>query len=293
MSFQIMTDTSANLPTEYLQEENISIVAFTYLVNGKEGNCLDTRRFNGKRFYDLIRSGARVMTSQVSPQQYRDKMELFARRKEPLLYIGMSSGISGSFHCAELAACELQEEYPEWEIQLVDTLGASLGEGLLVKRAAELRRDGLSAAEAARLLNEQRQRICQVFTVDDLMYLRKGGRLSNVAAVVGTMLRIKPLLKGNEDGKIVAFGKCRGRKHAIEALADCYERLVCDPQNQTVGIAHADCPEDAAYLISLLNRKFKPKDILNVCYEPVTGSHVGPSALALFFEAAKGVRANT
>ena len=129
-----------------------------------------------------------------------------------------------------------------------------------------------------------------VFTVDDLMHLRRGGRLSNLSAVVGTVLQIKPLLKGNEEGKIVAFSKVRGRKRSIETLAEYYDKLVVEPEKQIVGIAQAACREDAAYLASLLRKNHPPKEILTVEYEPVTGSHVGPGALALFFEAREGVR---
>lgn len=290
MSFRIVTDTSANLPSELLEQYDIPVLPFSYYVNGKEANCLDTRTFNGKKFYDSIRDGAKVTTSQISPQLYEDMFRPFLNAGEEVLFIGMSSGISGSFHCAEIAKEDLLEEFPNARLELVDTLGASLGEGILVLKAAECRDRGMSLSAVTKLLLDLRNRICQIFTVDDLMYLRKGGRLSNVKAVVGTMLRIKPILKGNEQGQIVTCDKCRGRKKSIEALAERYVKYVRNPQEQIVGIAHADCPEDVEYLISLLNKERPPKQILTVCYEPVTGSHVGPSTLALFFEAVEGVR---
>lgn len=290
MSFRIVTDTSANLPSELLEQYDIPVLPFSYYVNGKEANCLDTRTFNGKKFYDSIRDGAKVTTSQISPQLYEEMFRPFLNAGEEVLFIGMSSGISGSFHCAEIAKEDLLEEFPNARLELVDTLGASLGEGILVLKAAECRDRGMSLSAVTKLLLDLRNRICQIFTVDDLMYLRKGGRLSNVKAVVGTMLRIKPILKGNEQGQIVTCDKCRGRKKSIEALAERYVKYVRNPQDQIVGIAHADCPEDVEYLISLLNKERPPKQILTVCYEPVTGSHVGPSTLALFFEAVEGVR---
>lgn len=290
MLFRIVTDTSANLPSELLEQYDIPVLPFSYYVDGKEANCVDTRSFDGAAFYNAIRNGAKVTTSQISPMLYEDTFRPYLAAGEEILFVGMSSGISGSFHCAEIAKEDLLEEFSEAKIELVDTLGASLGEGLPVLRAAQYRAQGKTFTETAALLRKLCDRMCQIFTVDDLMYLRKGGRLSNVKAVVGTMLRIKPLLKGNEQGRIVAFAKCRGRKKAIEALAERYHQYVKDPQNQTVGIAHADCLEDAEYLISLLKKKAPPKEILTVCYEPVTGSHVGPSTLALFFEAVEGVR---
>ncbi len=287
-----MTDTSANLPTDLLEENDIKVIPFPYFVNhGAENHCLNTNGFDGVTFYNAMREGAEITTSQISPQHYMDFMRPVLEHGEDILFVGMSSGISGSFHCAELAAEELHESFPERKIRLVDALGASLGEGLLVLRALKDKLLGVSLDEAADKLMQLRHRLCNVFTVDDLKYLRKGGRLSNMAAFVGTILHIKPLLKGNEEGKIVAFAKIRGRKKAIEELAKRYDEYVVDAENQTVGIAHADCPEDAQRLIDLLNRNHPPKEILNVCYEPVTGSHVGPGTLALFFEARDGVRA--
>lgn len=289
--YQVITDTSANLPTDLVQKESITVIPFQYYVNGVERTCLDTVAFDGVSFYNAMRNGADVTTSQINPQHYIDAMRPILLQGDDVLFVGMSSGISGSFHCAELAAEELKLQYPERKVRLVDTIGASLGEGLLVLRAIQYRRLGESLDNVHQKLLELRHRLCNIFTVDDLKYLRKGGRLSNLSFLVGTLLHIKPLLKGNEEGKIVAFSKIRGRKKAIEALAERYNEYVVHPEDQTIGIAHADCPEDAQKLIELLNDKNPPKEILNVCYEPVTGSHVGPGTLALFFEAREGCRA--
>ena len=290
MSFSIITDTSANLPTEYLQRENIGVVPYTYTYRGAEHSTLDTARFDGKRYYDAIRGGMTVTTSLISPARYTDSFREHLAAGEDILFIGMSSGISNSQHCATLAAEALLEEFPERKIRLVDALGASLGEGLLVMRAAQWRNEGAPLEEVFSRLDALRRQMCQIFTVDDLMYLRRGGRLSNAAAILGTVLQIKPLLKGDPEGKIVAFHKVRGRKRAIEALAERYAALVEHPEEQTVGIAHADCPEDAKLLASLLWKSCPPREILTVMYEPVTGSHVGPGALALFFLGGEDVR---
>jgi len=289
--FQVITDTSANLPTELLKENDITVIPFPYFVNGARHTCLDTEGFDGETFYGAMREGAEVTTSQINPQHYIEVMKPLLQNGLDILFVGMSSGISGSFHCAQLAAEELSSDFPERKIRLVDTLGASLGEGLLVLRAVKDKLLGLSLDDIYEKLLDLRHRLCNIFTVDDLKYLRKGGRLSNLGFIVGTLLQIKPLLKGNEEGKIVAFAKLRGRKKALEELAKRYDEYVVDPEEQTIGIAHADCPEDAAYLSSLLRRNHPPKDILTVGYEPVTGSHVGPGTLALFFEAKAGCRA--
>ncbi len=288
--FQIITDTSANLPSELAAEKDLTVIPFPYFVNGARHTCLDTEGFDGKTFYGAMREGAEVTTSQINPQNYIDVMRPVLQKGLDILFVGMSSGISGAYHSAELAAEELRAEFPERKIRLVDTIGASLGEGLLVLRAVRDKLAGLSLDAIYEKLMDLRHRLCNIFTVDDLKYLRKGGRLSNLSFIVGTILQIKPLLKGNEEGRIVAFAKLRGRKKALEELAKRYDEYVVNAEEQTIGIAHADCPEDAAYLIELLRRNHPPKEILTVGYEPVTGSHVGPGTLALFFEAREGCR---
>lgn len=281
--FQIITDTSSNLPTDYLQKNNVTVIPFSYYINGKEYSCVDTNGFNGEKFYKAMRLGAQISTSQINPQSYIDCFSPVLASKKDILFISMSSGISGSFHSAELAKQDLSAEYPDREILLLDTLGASLGEGIFVQKAVEMRDRGRSLSTTHATLTKLVKKMYQVFTVDDLTYLKNTGRLTGSAAVVGNMLQIKPLLKGNEDGQIVNFSKAIGRKRSIEMMAQKYNMLVENPEEQIVGIAHADCEEDAEYLITLLNRKKPPKEILTVMYEPVTGSHVGPGTLALFF----------
>ena len=290
MRFVAVTDTSGNLPTRLIRKADLKIIPFPYFIDGKEYTCLDTERFSGDEFYARIKNGLAVTTSQIPPRQYMEYFEPWLKQGLDVVFVSMSSGISGSCNSARIGAEMILEQYPERRIEVVDTLGASLGEGLVALEAARLRDQDLSAGEAAARLRDLVQRMYNVFTVDDLMHLRRGGRLSNMAAIVGMVLNIKPLLKGNEEGKIVSFAKVRGRKKSIEELAARYERLAVDPENQTVGIAQAGCREDAAYLAELLKRKRPPKEILTVEYEPVTGSHVGPGALALFFASHSAVR---
>lgn len=290
MAFSVMTDTSGNLPTALLKERGIKAIAFPYMFAKKTLYCRDTDAFDAEDFYTAIKKGETVTTSQIPPQEYLEFFESTLKNEEDVLFVAMSSGISGSCGSAHVAASELMEKYPERKIEIIDTLGASLGEGLLALQAAELRDQGCSLEETAAGLRKTVMRMFNVFTVDDLMHLRRGGRLSNLSAVIGTVLQIKPILKGNEEGKIVAFAKVRGRKQSIITLAQMYDRLVKDPERQTVGIAHALCREDAEMLAALLRKNRPPKEILMVDYEPVTGSHVGPGALALFFESEDGVR---
>ncbi len=290
MSFAVVTDTSANLLNCHVSERNIHVVPFSYYVEGEERTCLDTDSFNGDEYYAMIKQGVNVTTSQVTPQRYIDCFEPILRSGSDIVYISMSSGISGSCNSARIAAGEMMEQYPGRKVAVIDTRGASLGEGLVALKAADCRDEGMSLDDALPVLESMVQCMCQVFTVDDLMHLRKGGRLSNLSAVVGTVLQIKPILIGNNNGQIVAIAKIRGRKRSIEELAARYDRLVHDHENAIIGIAQAGCRQDADYLIELLNKNKPPKQIINVEYEPVTGSHVGPGALALFFPSHEDVR---
>lgn len=288
--FRIVTDTSSNLPTAYLQAENITVIPFTFHTESGEQSCMDTASFDAKAFYTAMRNGEKVTTSQIPPQRFVDNIRPMLENGEDVLFVSMSSGISGSYASSKIAANQLAEEFPERKMLTVDTYSASLAEGIVVMRAVECRKEGLSIDETYQILRALRHRIAQIFTVGDLRYLKRTGRLSNLEAAVGTVLQIKPLLKGDPEGKIVCFAKVRGRQRAIEAMAKRYEELVVSPETQTVCISHADCEADAQILASMLRRSKPPKDILIVDYEPVTGSHVGPGALALFFVSDDNVR---
>lgn len=288
--FRIVIDTSSNLPTAYLQAENITVIPFTFHTESGEQSCMDTASFDAKAFYTAMRNGEKVTTSQIPPQRFVDNIRPMLENGEDVLFVSMSSGISGSYASSKIAANQLAEEFPERKILTVDTYSASLAEGIVVMRAVECRKEGLSIDETYQILRALRHRIAQIFTVGDLRYLKRTGRLSNLEAAVGTVLQIKPLLKGDPQGKIVCFAKVRGRQRAIEEMAKRYEELVVSPETQTVCISHADCEADAQILASMLRRSKAPKDILIVDYEPVTGSHVGPGALALFFVSDDNVR---
>ncbi len=290
MSYAIVTDTSANLPTALAREKDISVVPFSYYIEDEEFVCLDTDAFDGADYYGKLRDRVKIHTSQITPQRYIEYMEPLLAQGRDVLYIGMSSGISGAYQSAVIAADQLREQFPQRQIRTVDTLGASLGEGLVALKAAQWRDAGLPLAAAEANARSMSRRMYQVFMVDDLFQLRRLGRLSNAASIVGTVLQIKPLLKGNELGQIVCIGKERGRRRAIRALADHYKALVKDPAGQLVGIAHADCADDAEFLNGLLREAARPQGVLNVLYEPVTGCHVGAGTLALFFLGDEDVR---
>lgn len=290
MPFAIFTDACANLPTPLLREHDVTAVPLSYCIDGTEHFCEDTEAFDGAAYYGAMRKGTLIKTSLVNPDRFIAAARPRLEAGEDILFLGISSGISGSFGAAKLAADDLREEFPARDIQLVDTLAASLGEGILVLHAMEMRESGASLAETAAALREMRWRMYQIFTVDDIMHLRRTGRLSGAKAAVASVLNIKPILKGSSEGTIVAVEKARGRRRAIDALIERYRKYVVAPETQIVGIAHTDCAEDAEYLANALRVAAPPKEILTVMYEPVTGSHLGPGALALFFLGDETVR---
>lgn len=283
MSYIIITDTSANIPSLTAKIKGIKVIPFSFYVEDEENICLDTENFKAKEFYDLMRENKRIKTSQISPQKYIDFFTPILDSGKDILFIGMSSGISGSFNSAMIAKDELFEKYPERKIILVDSLGASLGEGLIVLKAAEYKDRGMDIITASEKLEEKIKKMYQIFTVDKLEYLRAGGRLSSVSAFIGSLLGIKPLLKGNEEGKIVVQGKTRTKRRVLELIVQIYEKYVVSPEKQVVGISHADCKEDAEKLSEMISKNKPPKDILIVEHEPVTGSYLGPKAIALYF----------
>lgn len=284
MSFVISTDTSANLPTAELQWHQLYLLPFSYIVNEVEHQCLDLSAFDGDAYYEMLRHTP-ASTSMISMDQYRQLWEPLLEEGHDILHVGMSSGISGAYQSAVMAARELREEYPQRRLVVFDTRAASLGEGIQVLHAATCREAGYTLDETVRELAELRPRIRQIFTVDDLMHLRRGGRVSGVAAAVGTALRIKPLLKGDESGRIVVFGKVQGRKRSVRALADNFAANAELLGRWPIGIAHAGCRDEALALAAMLKESDPKARIIIVDYEPVTGSHVGPGALAMFYVA--------
>ena len=289
--YHILTDSSANLPAGFLKKHDIGVIPFILNI-GKEGEQTYTHpeAFDRRDFYGLIRKGVKVSASQISPQRYMEYFEPYLAAGEDIVFIAMSSGVSASYFSALSAADNLKGRFPDREIHVVDSLSVSLGQGLLTAAAAKQRERGKSAGEAADFVSEYRRRLYQVFTVDNPAYLRHAGKCPGLRAASLNVPNIRPILKVGEKGRIVVSGKARGRKESIEALAETYEALAESPERQTIGISHADCPREARYLISLLQKNKPPKKILTVCFEPVTGSGVGPGALSLFFFGGPDVR---
>ncbi len=277
---RIMTDNAANLPPELREQYNIREICLTYTVDGRlvDGSA----PFDGHDFYEALRRGAEVKTSMISPAAAREAIEPALAAGDDVLFLGISGGVSGTCWGVGLVAQELAAEYPGRRVQVLDTRGASLGEGLVVLEVAQLAQQGADmdaiVARAETLCGKMRQH----FMVDDLKFLRRGGRLSGAAALAGTLLQIKPILQGDENGKIVVRTKERGRKKAMDTLIALYNELVED-KSAPVGISHAAAPAEALHLTTRLRQSGCTGPILSVCHEPVTGAHVGPGMLAVYF----------
>ncbi len=291
MSFRIVTDTGANITDKVRDHYGIGIVPLTLIMEGEELQFTSTEDFDYEGYYQKLKDGMKVSTSQVNPGQFADCFEKIFEAGEDILYVGLSGGVTGSIASAKIAASDLLEVFPDRHIRIVDSLGAALGEGILVVEAAECREKGMSLDETADQIEFQRYCMYQVFIVDDLKHLKRTGRISGALASLGSLMDLKPILKGNTEGKIVVECKARGRKQAIKALAEKYRDLVVDPEEQTVGITYGGHREDAVHLANLISKIAQPKKIWMVAHEPVTGSHVGPGMLALFFKGADDVRA--
>ena len=235
------------------------------------------------RFYSLQRTGYFASTSQANPESCKAAFEKALSSGYDVLYLGLSTGISGTTNSAKMAAEELREVYPERKIVCIDTLCASVGEGFLVREAARRQAGGMSLDELAAWVEENKLKVCHWFTVDDLMYLKRGGRVSAATAVVGTMLQIKPVLHVDDEGRLINMEKARGRKASIEALVKKLEELGEGYDNSTVFICHGDCREDAEKLKDLVLARTGMKDVFVGNLGAVIGAHAGPGTLALFF----------
>lgn len=284
MSYTVFTDGCSNLPGRILTELNIRVLPCSYVFDGKPGLYEgDIDAFDSHAYYEKLRAGAEMKTSLLNSQLFMDHFRTALEAGEDVVYVGLSSGVSGTLQAAKIAAEELMEEFPERTVQVVDSLGAGFGPGLLACRAADLRNEGKTANEAGEILDEEVKHLLQIFTVDDLNFLKRTGRVSGATAAIGTILNIKPLLWGDPTGHIVVLSKCRGRKKAIEAIVEIYRNRAIDAQNQRIAISHGDCLEEAQILADKVCQICKPKELIICPHEPFTGSHVGPGMLALFF----------
>lgn len=281
--YQITTDNMGDLPKEYIEEHHIPMMSLTYMLDGKTYSAENSLPY--QEFYKKMREGCMPTTSQVNPAEAKEKLAEFLQISRNLIHIAFSGGLSGTSNSVRLAAQELMEEQPDCRITVVDSLAASLGEGLLVHKALEQQEAGLTYDEMVKWLEENKQHVCHYFTVDDLFHLYRGGRVSKAAAVLGTMIHLKPVLHVDSEGHLIPIAKVRGRKKSLTALVDDMEKQMGSfrDKNDIVFISHGDCYEDALNVQEQVRRRFGIQKFLIAPVGPTIGAHSGPGTLALFF----------
>lgn len=282
-SFLIATDSTADLPVEYLKEQEIPVMNLTYTIEGKSyghGEELDP-----KDFYSKMREGNIPQTSQVNPDEASEILNELLKTNKNILYLAFSSGLSGTYNSVRLAAEEIMEEDSEANIVVVDTLCASLGEGLIVYLACKLREEGKSIEETAKWIEDNKLNLVHLFTVDDLNHLYRGGRVKKSAAVIGTVLNIKPVLHVDNEGHLIALKKIRGRKNSLLTLVDDMgEHMGSFKDKNTIFfISHGDCLEDANFVRDEIISRYGIQDSMINVIGPTIGAHAGPGTVALFF----------
>lgn len=281
MAYQIITDSCCDFSKEMYNE--LGVTALPLIVTFRGETYPDRNDDSLRDMYAGLRAGEAATTSAVNPEGWTQAIRPVLEQGQDALVLAFSSGLSTTYQSAVIAAQELGEEYPDRTVLVLDTLCASLGQGLLVWYACRKRDEGLSLDELYQWVEDQRLHLCHWFTVNDLMYLRRGGRISAATALVGTMLSVKPILHVDDEGHLVNVGKARGRKASIAALAQKVGELAGSYQNDTMFISHGDCREDAEYLADLLKKQYGVKDVYINYVGAVIGSHSGPGTLALFF----------
>ena len=279
--FIIVTDSSADLTGEMSRELGLRTIQLEVIVEGesaKTNDCIDP-----KDFYAQLRSKKGATTSAVNIERFSNLFEEILTDDVDILYLGFSSGLSGTFNAGAVALGELAEKYPDRKLYAVDTLCASMGQGLLVWYAAQMKKKGADIDAVRKFVEDNRLKLCHWCTVDDLFFLKRGGRVSAATAVLGTMLSIKPVMHVDNAGKLINVAKARGRRAAIEAMVEKMKATWIPEENEAIFISHGDCIEDATYLADRVRAEFGVQNIEINYVGPVIGAHSGPGTLALFF----------
>ena len=280
--YVIITDSSCDLPQSKYDAHGIDYVPLTVNLDGTDYiNYADWREIEPKAFYDELRAAKPAKTTAANTDQFKAVMTPHLEAGEDILYVGFTTGLSGTFNAGRLAADELMEQYPGRKIICVDTLCASLGQGLIVDMAAEKKASGATIEECAKYVVDNKMSVAHWFTVDDLFYLHRGGRVSKTTAIVGSALGIKPVMHVDDEGKLVKVDVARGRKNSIKRLLD--RMRASQISLDRVYISHGDCQEEAEMLMDMVTKEFEVKETLINHIGPVIGAHSGPGTMALFF----------
>lgn len=286
-NFQIFTDSSADMPENYYAENGVTCINLGFTLNGENYLGADGKDITAKDFYSLLREGGMPTTTQVSPQSAKDGMEQALKAGDDVLVIAFSSGLSGTCSSFQVASKELLEEYPDRKIEVVDGLCASMGQGLLLDYVMKKADEGAGLEETRAYAENLKLQICHEFTVDDLFHLRRGGRVSSATAVVGTILKIKPIMHVDNLGKLVPRGKAMGRRKSIYMLSENMDKAQVLEKGEPIFISHGDCLEDAEFLKGILEKKYPENPVSINHVGSVIGAHSGVGTLALFYRGSK------
>ncbi len=282
--FVILTDSAADLSADLCQRLDVQVLPLSFIINDTNyRDYPDNREMDPHAFYDLLRNGGSASTAALNIADYQETLEPLLAAGKDVLVLAFSSGLSSTYQAATLAAADLREQFPDRKLLVADTLCASMGQGLLVCLAARERDKGRSIDEVFDWVEAHKLNLCHQFTVDDLQFLKRGGRISAATATVGTMLKIKPVLHVDNEGHLVSIGKARGRSAALKALVDKMEQTAIEPKAQTVFISHGDCPEDAQLVADMVRDRMGVQEIVINRVGPVIGAHSGPGTVALFY----------
>ncbi|MBU3100938.1 MULTISPECIES: DegV family protein [Clostridium] len=279
----LVIDSGCDLPLEYIKQDNIVPLGLICNFKGQAREDDFGEDFTRKDFYDALRQGETPTTSQINSQIYLEVFKKYVLLKKSIIYIALSSGLTGTINSANIARETILEDFPDADIRIVDSKCASLGQGLLTYYAYEMLKSGKSTGEIVKWLEENKLRINHWFTVNDLNHLKRGGRISSSAAAVGTLLNIKPVLFVDNEGRLIPFSKCRGRKKAISTLVQKFKEKSDPSIKQVIAISHGDCLQDALALELLLRENGNVKDVILNYVGTAVGSHVGPEMLGIFF----------
>lgn len=276
----ITVNSTVDLPKEWLIERNVPVIPLKYTIDGE--TYTDMAGLSSKEFFAKLREGKMATTSQINPEEAREYLEPYLKEGKDVLHLAFSSGLSGTCNSMRIAAEELKEEYPDAKVYIIDTLCACLGEGLLLYYALKQQASGKTIDETAKWVEENKLHICHNVTVDDLNHLHRGGRVSKTAAVLGTMVQIKPIIHMNQEGCLQVIGKERGRKKALNKIVDMAAKQIQGWENDLAMITHGDCVEDAEYVAKLVREKLGIEEVLINNIGTVIGSHTGPGVVAVF-----------
>ena len=282
IEYTIITDSSCDISPALLKKWGVEYINLTYRFDGEDIDYTSDKT-DIKQFYNKMREGGIAKTAAINPKTFENEFEKSLKKGYDILYLGFSSGLSTTFNSSQIAANELSERYPNQKIITVDTLCASAGQGLFVYLVAEQKKNGATIEQAAEYANKLVPNLCHWFTVDDLVYLKRGGRVSPTTAFVGNVLGIKPVLHVDNDGKLINMTKARGRKMSMRTLAEKFGEFANDKKNGTIFISHADCKADAELLAQIISENYGGTVDLITDIGPVIGAHSGPGTVALFF----------